>query len=90
MNKILIFPKGTLNRYIRDVLMRLHHWHIMMFDWYRIAMKGENQICQQKKIVHMDNKLSEDYIFNSFIAVPALCGKFYLAWSCHQEREKVD
>ena len=35
------FPKGTLNRNIKDVLMHLHHWHLMMFDWYKVGMKGE-------------------------------------------------
>jgi len=35
------FPKGTMNRNIRDVLMHLHHWHLMMFDWYAVGMKGE-------------------------------------------------
>lgn len=34
------FPKGTMNRNIRDVLMHLHHWHFMMLDWYAIGMKG--------------------------------------------------
>ncbi|SEJ82589.1 hypothetical protein SAMN05192553_1212 [Cyclobacterium xiamenense] len=35
------FPKGTMNRNIRDVLMHLHHWHLMMMEWYTIGMKGE-------------------------------------------------
>jgi hypothetical protein len=35
------FPKGTMNRNIRDVLAHLHHWHLMMLDWYKIGMKGE-------------------------------------------------
>ncbi|MDL5513918.1 ClbS/DfsB family four-helix bundle protein [Arenibacter sp. M-2] len=35
------FPIGTMNRNIRDVLMHLHHWHLMMIDWYTIGMKGE-------------------------------------------------
>jgi hypothetical protein len=35
------FPKGTMNRNIRDVLMHIHHWHLMMFDWYTVGMKGE-------------------------------------------------
>lgn len=34
------FPKGTMNRNIRDVLAHLHHWHSMMLDWYAIGMKG--------------------------------------------------
>lgn len=35
------FPKGTMNRNIRDVLAHLHHWHLMMLDWYKVGMKGE-------------------------------------------------
>lgn len=34
------FPKGTMNRNIQDVLMHLHHWHLMMSEWYGIGMKG--------------------------------------------------
>lgn len=35
------FPKGTMNRNFRDVLAHLHHWHLMMLEWYSIGMKGE-------------------------------------------------
>ncbi|MEP2668632.1 MAG: ClbS/DfsB family four-helix bundle protein [Cyclobacteriaceae bacterium] len=35
------FPRGTMNRNIRDVLMHLHHWHLMMMDWYQTGMSGE-------------------------------------------------
>lgn len=35
------FPKGTLNRNIRDVLAHLHHWHLLVQEWYKIGMKGE-------------------------------------------------
>lgn len=35
------FPEGTMNRNIRDVLTHLHHWHLMMKDWYDLGMKGE-------------------------------------------------
>ncbi len=35
------FPEGTMNRNISDVLAHLHHWHLMMLDWYTIGMKGE-------------------------------------------------
>lgn len=34
------FPEGTMNRNIRDVLAHLHHWHLMMLDWYEIGMSG--------------------------------------------------
>lgn len=35
------FPKGTMNRNIRDVLAHLHHWHLMMLEWYDVGMSGE-------------------------------------------------
>ena len=35
------FPKGTLNRNIRDVLAHLHHWHLLLLGWYARGMKGE-------------------------------------------------
>ncbi len=38
------FPKGTLNRNIRDVLAHLHHWHSMFMDWYAVGMKGEKPV----------------------------------------------
>lgn len=37
-----LFPDGSLNRNIRDVLCHLHHWHVMMKSWYVVGMKGEN------------------------------------------------
>lgn len=35
------FPKGTLNRNIRDVLTHLYHWHNLMHGWYTVGAKGE-------------------------------------------------
>ncbi|MFT5886155.1 MAG: hypothetical protein ACI9IP_002619 [Arcticibacterium sp.] len=35
------FPQGTMNRNISDVFMHLHHWHLMLMNWYRIGMTGE-------------------------------------------------
>ncbi|MEO1051221.1 MAG: ClbS/DfsB family four-helix bundle protein [Bacteroidota bacterium] len=34
------FPEGMLNRNIRDVIAHLHHWHLMMLDWYEVGMAG--------------------------------------------------
>ncbi|MCB9250466.1 MAG: ClbS/DfsB family four-helix bundle protein [Ignavibacteriales bacterium] len=42
------FPKGTLNRNIRDVLAHLHEWHEMMLVWYNIGMKGGKPIMPAK------------------------------------------
>lgn len=38
--RIAIFPEGTLNKNIRDVLGHVHHWHLMMIGWYTQGMKG--------------------------------------------------
>lgn len=35
------FPEKMLNKNIRDVLAHLHHWHLMMLDWYKVGMSGE-------------------------------------------------
>ncbi len=35
------FPRGKMNRNIRDVLAHLHHWHLMMSECNNIGMKGE-------------------------------------------------
>lgn len=35
------FPEGTLNRNIRDVLAHLHHWQLMLLDWYEVGMRGD-------------------------------------------------
>ncbi len=34
------FPKGTMNRNIRDVFAHLYHWHGMMLNWYKVGMSG--------------------------------------------------
>lgn len=39
--KYVEFPKGTMNRNIRDVLAHLHQWHRVMLAWYRVGMEGE-------------------------------------------------
>lgn len=38
------FSVGTMNRNIRDVLCHLHHWHLLMMEWYTEGMKGNNPI----------------------------------------------
>ena len=35
------FPEGTLNINSKDVLARLHSWHLLLLDWYTIGMSGE-------------------------------------------------
>lgn len=35
------FPLGTLNRNIKDCVMHLHHWHLLLLDWYKVGMCGQ-------------------------------------------------
>lgn len=35
------FKNPGLNKNISDVISHLHHWHLMMLDWYEVGMKGE-------------------------------------------------
>jgi hypothetical protein len=35
------FPPGMMNRNVRDILAHLHHWHLMMLDWYTVGMSGQ-------------------------------------------------
>lgn len=35
------FPEGFMNRNIGDVLMHLHHWHLMLLEWYDLGMAGQ-------------------------------------------------
>ncbi|NNJ88277.1 MAG: ClbS/DfsB family four-helix bundle protein [Eudoraea sp.] len=42
------FPEGIMNRNIRDVLMHLHHWHLMLLEWYKIGMTGQKPAMPSK------------------------------------------
>ncbi len=42
------FPEGTMNRNIRDVLAHLHHWHLMLLDWYQVGMSGQKPVMPAK------------------------------------------
>lgn len=35
------FPLGYLNRNSTDVLAHLHHWHLLILDWYAVGMSGK-------------------------------------------------
>lgn len=41
VEQVADFPKGTMNRNIRDVLAHLYHWHLMFMDWYEVGTRGE-------------------------------------------------
>lgn len=60
------FPVGTLNRNIRDVLAHLHHWNLMMLQWYTVGMNGEKpampaQGYTWKTLPDLNRKIQEMY-----------------------------
>ena len=63
------FPPGSLNRNIRDVLCHLHHWHLVMMEWYNIGMSGSKPEMPAKgytwKTVPELNKWIWDYYGNT-------------------------
>lgn len=40
----VLFPAGTMNRNVRDVLMHLHDWHQLFLNWYTVGMQGGNPV----------------------------------------------
>ncbi len=34
-------PFEDRDKNIRDIVAHLHHWHLMMLDWYKVGMSGE-------------------------------------------------
>jgi hypothetical protein len=34
------FKPGSMNRNVRDVLAHLHHWHLLLLEWYGLGMCG--------------------------------------------------
>lgn len=56
------FPPGTLNRNIRDVLAHLHHWHVMLLDWYTVGMEGEKPDMPAKGYTWEETKALNEHI----------------------------
>ena len=42
------FPKGTMNRNVRDILAHLHYWHLLFLSWYEIGMGGQKPIMPEE------------------------------------------
>lgn len=39
--QLVEFPKGTMNRDMRDVLAHLYAWHLLFQNWYEVGMEGK-------------------------------------------------
>lgn len=60
------FPSGTMNRNIRDVLTHLHHWHLMLLEWYQVGMSGTKPEMPAKgytwkTLPDLNQKIWQDY-----------------------------
>lgn len=60
------FPSGYLNRNIRDVLAHLHHWHLMMLEWYKVGMSGKmpdmpSKGYTWKTVAELNRKIQDTY-----------------------------
>lgn len=59
------FSGTTMNRNIRDIFMHLHHWHLMMLNWYKIGMKGNKPTMPAKGYTWKDTPQLNKKIWES-------------------------
>ncbi|MBL4707891.1 MAG: ClbS/DfsB family four-helix bundle protein [Flavobacteriales bacterium] len=64
------FPEGSLNRNVRDVLAHLHHWHLMLFEWYQIGMAGEKPEMPAKGYTWKMTKELNQVINAKYMTIP--------------------
>jgi hypothetical protein len=77
------FPEGTMNRNVRDVLAHLHHWHIMLQEWYNVGMQGRKPDMPAKgykwnELPDLNKKIREIYQDVSLDEVKVILQKSYL------------
>jgi len=69
-------PFEDRDKNIRDILAHLHHWHLMMLEWYTIGMSGEKP-----------NIPAKGYTFKT---VPALNQKIWEMYQSTQYEEILE
>ena len=80
VNKEFLIP--SLNRNIRDVLAHLHHWHLLLLDWYDVGMRGQKPDMPAKGFTwkttpDLNIKIWEHYQNTDLETVKALLQKSY-------------
>ena len=60
------FSPGTMNRNIRDVLAHLHHWHLLLIDWYEAGIKGKKPSMPAKNYAWKDTPALNKKIFQDY------------------------
>jgi len=84
------FPHGTMNRNIRDVLMHLHHWHLMMIDWYAAGMQGEKPDMPAKGYTWKTTPELNRWIWEKYTDTPPAAAKNNLKSSFMQVRSLIE
>ena len=78
------FPKGTMNRKIRDVLCHLHQWHNMFLKWYEVGMSGQKPVMPAEGYTWKTSSDLNHKIFNDYRNTPLAEAKKLLNQSHNQ------
>ena len=84
------FPQGTMNRNIRDVLAHLHHWHLLMLDWYRTGMAGDKPDMPAKGYTWKTTPELNKWIWEKYQSTRLDEARDYLKNSFRQIREIME
>lgn len=84
------FPEGTMNRNIRDILSHLHHWHLMMMEWYKVGMSGEKPEMPAKGYTWKTTPELNLWIFNKYSNTSLTESKNLLNKSFEELRKKIE
>lgn len=84
------FPAGTMNRNIRDVLMHLHHWHLMMMKWHEVGMRGEKPQIPAPGYTWKTTPELNHWIWNQYCQTSLAEAKKKLAESHEQTLELIE
>lgn len=71
----ITFSGNTMNRNVRDVLMHLHQWHLMMLDWYNVGMKGSKASMPAKDYTWKDTPQLNRKIWEDNQNIPLIDAK---------------
>jgi hypothetical protein len=64
------FPPGSMNRNIRDLLAHLHHWHLMMLEWYKVGMQGDKPSMPAEGYYWKDLPALNKWIWKKYNSMP--------------------
>ena len=84
------FPPGTMNRNIRDVLMHLHHWHLMMMNWHKKGSAGEKPEMPAKGYTWKTTPELNKWMLENYQQVSLEAAKSHLNTSYNQARKIIE